>query len=74
MGAIHTLPPPDFPSYTPYLLKKETRSEATIYQALEERVYEPIFFIRLGLQDVLGPVGPQIFLKREWFGYTLSNP
>ena len=74
MGAIHSLPPADFPIYTPFLLKRETRSEATIHQALEQRVFEPVFFIRLGLKDVLGPVGPQIFLKPEWFGYSFSIP
>ena len=69
--AIHTLPEPDFPFYTQQFLSPiELRSDvAARYQALEKRVFEPIFFIRWGFQDVVGPVGPLIYSKSEWLGY-----
>ena len=33
---------------------------------VELRVYEPIFFIRKGIQDILGPVGVEVFSEPLW--------
>jgi hypothetical protein len=40
---------------------------------LLERVYEPIFFIRIGICDVLGPAGILIFRHVEWL-HALNGP
>ena len=43
-----------------------TRSESAKIKYLIERVYEPVFFIRKGITDVLGPVGVQFESLATW--------
>lgn len=42
---------------------------AAIEQEVVINVYEPLFFIRRGIQDVLGPLGLNTFSGEEWRGF-----
>ena len=47
-------------------------SEETL-KTLKEHFYEPIFYIQLGFQDVLGPLGVKSFSSAEWVAYYTTG-
>lgn len=41
--------------------------------AVQELVFEPVYYIRIGIRDVLGPAGLYMFPRDVWMRYFLSN-
>ena len=44
----------------------DTRGITDPHEVLFSFIAEPAFFIRIGIRDILGPVGTDIFTERQW--------
>ena len=64
--AIRALDVSDFvkPQVVPGQRKRLPSDE--YFDSVQRRIFEPIFFLRLGIQDVLGPAGVGLFSESEW--------
>ena len=71
---LHTPRDTEIDELSRFLPSQQRSSTDSLTRALLDKFFEPVFFIRMGFDDVIGPSGMSIMQPDDWYEYFRNLP